>query len=139
MTKTYYQKENINLWYIITVMCIGVIVFGFMLIKYFAWQVLPIIAIGISKIIKLSKNPEVEAIALNEERITLLNLPNHASYLFSNIADIKLGSKFTNGYLVLKDTKKKVILNSVAISLEDQKEINALIKSKIELTNNASH
>jgi len=40
-------------------------------------------------------------------------------------------SKYTNGYLFLKDTKKKIIINSVAIDLEDQKEIVNLIRTKI--------
>lgn len=131
MTKTFYQKENVKLWYFIIILCLGVIVFGYTLIEYFAWQVLPVIAIGISKIIKLNKNPEAEAIVLNEEGITLLNSPNKPSYLYSNISDIKMESKYTNGYLFLKDTKKKIIINSVAIDLEDQKEIVNLIRTKI--------
>jgi len=102
-----------------------------MLVNYFAWQVLPIIAIGIGKIITISKKPIQEAVLLNNDGIKLLNSLEQPFYPYSNIHKIKMESKLTNGYLVLKDTQKKVNINSVAINIEDQRDIVAQVKKNI--------
>ena len=108
MNKTYYRKENVHLWYLIIFLGIALLVFGYTLVRYFAWQVLPIIAIGVGKLISLSKNPEVATISLNDEGITLLNNSEDPPfYEYANISAIKIDSKAFNGHLRLKNPKKK--------------------------------
>ena len=131
VTKTYYKKENKYLWYFILALCTGLIFFGWWLVKYFAWQVIPLIAISIGKIISISKKPHTAVIKLNDSGIQLLTADEHPLYVFSNISKIHLQSRGFNGYLKLKDSKNKIILDSAAIPLEDQKEIAALVNQKI--------
>ncbi len=129
--KTYYKKENKYLWYFILTLCTSLIVFGWWLVKYFAWQVLPLVVITIAKIIKLQKDPRTAVIELNENGLQLLTIKDKPFYGFSNISSIQLEDRAFNGYLKLKDAKKKIRLDSVAIPLEDQKEIAAFVNSKI--------
>jgi len=131
MTQTYYQKENIYLWYFVVLLCVGALIFGYTLVRYFAWQVFPIIVIGAVKIYKLHKNPETPVIELDENGITLLTAKDNPFYLFKDISSIQMNSKSINGFLKLKSQKKKVIINSVAIAIDDQKEIAAFVNSKI--------
>ena len=130
MTKTYSKKENKFLWYFILALCIGLLIFGWLLVEYFAWQVMPLIVITIVKIAKLHKNPFTPVIELTDTGIQLLT-PNNNFYAFTTISSIHLQDRAFNGYLKLKDSKKKIIIDSVAIPFEDQKEIAALINQKI--------
>ncbi|HIP34113.1 MAG TPA: hypothetical protein EYG89_05260 [Bacteroidia bacterium] len=52
-------------------------------------------------------------------------------YSFDDIKDIKMNSKSFNGHLKLKSQKKKVILDSVAIDLYDQKQIAETVNNYI--------
>ena len=52
-------------------------------------------------------------------------------YAFSNIASITINSRALNGNLKLIDSKKKIILDSVAIPIRDQKEIAAFVNKKL--------
>ncbi|GEM_PF-3672512 len=131
MTQTYYQKENVLLWYLVLTLCVGLVIFGYTLVKYFAWQVFPIIIIGVVKIYKLHKNPETPVIELDDNGIRLLTSKDKPFYRFKDISDIQMNSKSFNGFLKLKSQKKKVIINSVAIPIYDQKEIAAFVNSKI--------
>jgi hypothetical protein len=131
VTKTYYKKENKYLWYFILALCTGLIIFGWWLVEYFAWQVMPLIAISIAKTIGISKNPSTPVIELNEDGLQLLTLNNTPLYSFSNISEIHIEDRSFNGYIKLKDSNKKIRLDSVAIPLEDQKEIAALVNQKI--------
>ncbi len=132
MTQTYNQKENVYLWYFIVFLCTGALIFGYTLVQYFAWQVFPIIVIGGAKIYKLYKNPEMPAIELCDTGIALLTSNDNPFYSYTDISSIQMNSKSFNGHLKLKNQKKKVIINSVAIALEDQKEIVAFVESKIQ-------
>ena len=132
MTKTYYKKENITIWYFLLMLIIGVIIFGYVLVRYFVWQVLPLIIMIITKIVKLSKNNVSPILTLDDSSLTVLNpVLGDKKYLFSDISEIHLNSKSLNGYIKLKSDKKKIRLDSVAIDLIDQQEIANTINAKI--------
>jgi len=132
MTKTYYKKENILVWYFLLALTIGLIIFGYVLVRYFVWQVLPLIIMIISKIFKLSKNNTSPIIELNNTGIKILNpVLGDQFYPYTDISKIHLNSKTLNGYIKLKSKKKKIRIDSVAIDINDQKEISTFINNKI--------
>ena len=132
MTKTYYKKENILVWYFLLALTIGLIIFGYVLVRYFAWQVLPLIIMTISKIFKLSKNNTSPIIELNNTGIKILNpVLGDQFYPYTDISEIHLNSKILNGYIKLKSKKKKIRIDSVAIDINDQKEISTFVNNKI--------
>jgi len=92
---------------------------------------MPLIAISIAKIIGISKNPRTPVIELNENGLQLLTIKDTPLYVFSNISEIHMEDRVFNGYLNLKDSKKKIRLDSVAIPLEDQREIAVFVTNKI--------
>jgi hypothetical protein len=130
MEKTYYKKENILIWYVLLALIIGLIIFAYVLIHYFVWQVIPLLVMIISKISKLSKNNTSPAIELNEEGLIVVNpkLGNQL-YTYNDITEIKMNSKYLNGYIKVKS--KKIRIDTVAIDLVDQQEIVTFVKSKI--------
>jgi hypothetical protein len=132
MEKTYYRKENILIWYILLALIIGLIIFGYVLIRYFVWQVIPLLIVIISKINTLRKNNISPIIILNEEGLTVVNpkLGNQL-YTYNDITAIKIDSKYLNGYIKVKSKKFKIRIETVAIDLADQREIVAFVKSKI--------
>jgi len=132
MNKIYYKKENITVWYILLALTIGLIVFGYKLAHYFAWQVLPLIIMIISKIAKLLKNNVSPIITLDDTSLTIINsVLGDKMYLYSNIKEIHMNSKSLNGYIRLKSQNKKIRIDSVAIDLVDQQEITSIINTKI--------
>lgn len=131
MTKIYFKKENLLIWYFLLATGIGLLIFGWLLIEYFAWQALLLFGFAISKIISISKKPITPVIELNDEGITLLGLNDQPFYPFVNINKIHLDSRALNGYIKLKNSGKKIILDSVAISVKDQREITAFINQRI--------
>ena len=132
MTKTYYKKENILVWYFLLALTIGLIIFGYVLVRYFVWQVLPLIIMIISKIFKLSKNNTSPIIELNNTGIKILNpVLGDQFYPYTDISKIHLNSKTLNGYIKLKSKKKKIRIDSVAIDLYDQKQIVETVNSYI--------
>ena len=134
MTKTYYKKENITVWYLLLILVIGLLIFGYVLIHYFVWQVLPLAIMIITKIAKLSKNNINPIIELDDTSITIINpILGNKKYLYKDISEIHLNSKALNGYIKLKSNKKKIRVDSVAIDLVDQQEITRIVNSKITL------
>ena len=134
MTKTYYKKENITVWYFLLVLVIGLLILGYTLIHYFIWQVLPLIIMIITKTAKLSKNNINPIIELDDTSITVINSAlGNKNYLYKDISKIHLNSKAFNGYIKLKFDRKKIVLDSVAIDLIDQQEIARIVNSKITL------
>ncbi|WP_324028226.1 hypothetical protein QSV08_09925 [Maribacter sp. BPC-D8] len=131
MTRIYFKKENLILWYILFAMGIAVLIFGWLLIEYFAWQAILILSIAIYKIISISKKPITPVLELNDEGITLLGLNDQPFYPFVNINKIFLDSCTLNGYINLKTPNKKVILDAVAISMKDQREIADFVNQRI--------
>ncbi|MEP2240274.1 MAG: hypothetical protein ABJI22_18045 [Maribacter sp.] len=131
MTKIYYKKENLLLWYFLLAAGIGLPIFGWILIEYFAWQALPLIGIAIYKIISISNKPIIPVIELSDEGINLLSSQDKNFYPFNNIKKINLDSRALNGYIKLKNPDKKVILDSVAISITDQREIADFVNQRI--------
>lgn len=132
MKKTYYKKENILIWYLLLALTIGLIIFGYVLVRYFVWQVLPLIIMVIGKIVKLSKNNTNPIIALDDTSLTVLNpVLGNKVYLYSDISRIQLNSKALNGFIKLKSTNKKVRIDSVAIDLIDQQDIVMQVTNKI--------
>ena len=131
MTRIYFKKENLILWYFLFAMGVAILIFGWLLIEYFAWQAILILSISISKIIGINKKPITPILELNDEGITLLGLKDHPFYPFANINIIHIDSRALNGYIKLKNPNKKVILESVAISIKDQREIAAFVNQKL--------
>jgi len=132
MHKTYYKKENISIWYFLLILIIALIIFGYVLIHYFVWQALPLLVMIISKINKLSNNNTSPIIELDNNGLTIVNpVLGDKIYLYSDISDIYMNSKALNGYMKLKSSKKKIRIDSVAIDLVDQQEIESIIKAKI--------
>ncbi|MBJ2175703.1 hypothetical protein JBL43_15730 [Aureibaculum sp. A20] len=132
MTKTYCKKENVILWYFLLALGIGIMLFGWFLVKYFAWQAFLIFGVAIPKIISISKNPITPVIELNDKGLKLLTIAEQPFYEFSNIASIQMDSRSFNGKIKLKDAKKKIVIDSVAISLQDQQEIVAFVNQRIQ-------
>ena len=134
MIKTYYKKENITVWYLLLILIFGLLIFGYTLIHYFLWQVLPLAIMIITKIAKLSKNNINPIIELDDTSITIINpILGNKNYLYKDISEIHLNSKALNGYILLKFNKKKIRVDSVAIDLIDQQEIVRIVNSKITL------
>jgi len=134
MNKTFYRKENIFIWYVLLVLIIGLILFGYLLIHYFVWQAIPLLVIIIAKINTLHKNSVSPIIILNEEGLMVVNpkLGNQL-YRYNDIKAIKMDSKYLNGYIKVKSKKFKIRLETVAIDLVDQKEIVKLVNQKAHL------
>jgi len=134
MTKTYYKKENITIWYLLLLLVIGLIAFGYILVKYIVWQVIPLLAIAILKIQTLKNNHISPIIALDDKGLTTINPKlGNQFYAYDDISAIHLNSKSLNGYIKVKSKKnKKIRLDTVAIDLIDQREIENLVNSKIQ-------
>ncbi len=134
MIKTYYKKENITLWYLLLFLVLGLIAFGYILIKYIVWQVIPLLAMIVFKIQALKNNHISPIIILNEDGLTTINPKlGNQFYTFDDISVIKMNSKLFNGYIKVKSKKnEKIRLDSVAIDLVDQQEIENLVNSKIK-------
>jgi len=132
MTKTFYKKENITVWYLLLLLVLGLIAFGYILIKYIVWQVIPLLVMVIFKIQALKNNPISPIIELSEDGLTTINPKlGNQFYAFDDISAIKMNSKLLNGYIKVKSKKnKKTRLDSVAIDLIDQQEIVNLVNSK---------
>jgi hypothetical protein len=134
MHKTYYKKESITVWYFLLILTIGLIIFGYVLARYFVWQVLPLIIMIIIKIIKLSKNNINPIIELDDKGLTIINnVLGNPFYAYSDISAIKMQSKVLNGYIKIKSKKHKIRIDSVAIDLIDQQEIENTVNAKITL------
>ena len=134
MTKTYYKKENITIWYFLLLLVFGLIAFGYILIKYIVWQVIPLLAIAIFKIQALKDNHISPIIELDDKGLTTINPElGNQFYAFDDISAIHMNSKLLNGYIKIKSKKnKKTRIDSVAIDLVDQQEIENLVNSKIQ-------
>jgi hypothetical protein len=134
MQKTYYKKENILVWYFLLALTIGLIIFGYVLAHYFVWQVVPLIIMVIGKIVKLSKNNTNPIIELDDKGLTIINdVLGNKFYAFSDISAIKMQSKALNGYIKTKSKKHKIRIDTVAIDLVDQQEIENMVNAKITL------
>jgi len=134
MHKTYYKKENIIVWYFLLALIIGLIIFGYVLIHYFVWQVFPLIIMVIGKIAKLSKNNTNPIIKLDDEGLTIINeVLGNQFYAYNDISAIKMQSKALNGYIKTKSKKYKIRIDTVAIDLVDQQEIENKVNAKITL------
>lgn len=129
MNKVYNQKENVNIYIGLLLLMITVYTWGVWLINYHSFILIGAVSLMIFKIIKISKNPEVPVVKLTDTEIELLI--TNKTYNYSEISMIHINSKWLNGHLILKESNKKQIINSVAISLEDQKEIREFVLSKI--------
>ena len=134
MTKTYYKKENITIWHLLLLLVLGLIAFGYILIKQIVWQVIPLLAIAILKIQALKNNHINPIIKLNEDGLTTINTKlGNQFYAFNDISAIHINSKLLNGYIKVKSKRnKKIRIDSVAIDLIDQQEIENLVNSKIK-------
>ena len=137
MNKTFYRKENIFIWYVLLVLIIGLILFGYLLIHYFVWQAIPLLVIIIAKINTLRKNSVSPIIILNEEGLTVVNpkLGNQL-YTYDDITAIKMDSKYLNGYIKVKSKKFKIRIETVAIDLADQEEIVVFVNKKLSKNDN---
>ncbi len=134
MYKTYYKKENVIVWYFLLALIIGLIIFGYVLIHYFVWQVLPLLIMIIIKIIKLSKNNTNPIIKLDDNGLTIINeVLGNPFYAYNDISAIKMQSKALNGYIKTKSKKHKIRIDTVAIDLVDQQEIENKVNAKITL------
>ncbi len=134
MTKTYYKKENTTIWYLLLLLVLGLIAFGYILIKQIVWQVIPLLAIAIFKIQTLKKNHISPIIELDDKGLTTINPKlGNQFYNFDDISAIHMNSKSLNGYIKIKSkNNKKIRLDSVAIDLIDQQEIVNYVNSKIQ-------
>lgn len=89
--------------------------------------------ISIFKVYDINKNPKKPTIELNDNGLTLINKKSGNQFCtYDDISFMKMNSKALNGYLKLKSTKKKVIIDYVALDLLDQKEIVMYISKKIK-------
>ncbi len=120
------------LWYFIIALCLGLIIFAYTLIRYVAWQVIPLVFIAIAKINTISKNSLQEIITLDDKGLTIINETlGNPFYSYSDITAIKMQSKALNGYIKIKSKKFKIRIDTVAIDLVDQQEIENIVNAKI--------
>ncbi len=132
MNKVYYKNESKLVWYLLLVFTVAVVLTGYLLVNYFAWQLIPLWAIIGGKIYAISTNPPVAIVQLDDEGMTMLNEKlGNTFYAYEDILSIKMNSKALNGHLKLKSKKGKTHLDSVTIQIEDQREIVRLVTSKI--------
>ena len=91
MNKTYYKKENITLWYLLLFLVLGLIAFGYILIKYIVWQVIPLLAMIVFKIQTLKNNHISPIIILSEDGLTTINPKlGNQFYAFDDISAIHM-------------------------------------------------
>lgn len=129
MNKIYNQKENINLYIFFIILFVALYIWAVWLVNYHLYLLfLPLIVLLI-KVIKIKKNPEEPVIKPTDTEIHFLITGK--TFKYSEIKHIHLNSKWTNGHLLLKATNKKEIINSVAISLDNQNEIRVFVLNKI--------
>ena len=129
INKTYYQKQNPKYFVAISVVLIAIYFGIYYFLHQHAWLMIPVAILLFVKARQVQKNPISSAITIDEEGIYIHS--KKTKYEYAELADIQLGSKYKDGYVLLKDARKKVHLNSVAISLEDQEEIQSVVQSKI--------
>ncbi len=129
---TYTKKENPYIWFGITILASLVFYAGIYYVNYYLWILLPIIILGITKAIKILNNPKVPVLKLDSNGLTVLKKnEENVLYPYHEITEVHIYSKLLNGYIKTKDNSKKIHLDTVAIDIEDQKEITEIITSKI--------
>ena len=129
INKTYNQKQNPKWFFLLGIAFVGIYLIIYYVWNQHTWLLIPITILLFVKAFKIQKNPVLPAVSIDEEGMYVHF--KKAKYTYSEIAEIKLGSKYKDGYIVLKSTGKKVPLNSVAMSLEDQAEIQSVVQRKI--------
>lgn len=130
MNKIYNKKPNILIYILLLAVIVIVQIWAIEVMNYYSIVVILGALFLLMKIIKIKINPEEPVIKLTDTEIHLLTADKKIKY--SEISDIRLNSKLSNGSLTLKETKKKVIIDSAEISRDDQKEILDFILNKIK-------
>ena len=128
MNKTYNQKENIYIYLFFLIVFAALYLVGVWIVNYHLYVLFPAFVIFLIKAIKLKKEPEEAVLKLTDTEIHFLKTGK--SFKYSDIERIHLNSKWKNGFLILKSSKKKEYI-SAAISKEDQKEIRDFVTKKI--------
>lgn len=137
MTKTYSKKESVKPYYFLLALGVAVIIFGLLLANYFAWQAFPLLGIAIFKISNISKNSDTPVIELSDEGLKILAmfskpLLEQPFYEFSKISSIQLKGISHYGHLRLKESNKKILLDSSGISAQDKDEIISFVEQRIQ-------
>ena len=127
MNKTFHQQEKAWIYFGLAFLLLGVFLFGIWLVDYYTWVVIAPFIIVLGKGFR-SRNP-VPAVLLTEESISFLITDK--LYRFEDIKNFNANSKWFNGSLRLKNKNKKIPVPTVALSLDDQKEITDYIKTKL--------
>lgn len=129
---TYTKKENPYIWFGITILASIVFYAGIYYVNYYLWVLLPIIILGIAKGLKTLNKPKVPVLKLDGKGLTVLKEnEENILYPYHEITEVHIYSKLLNGYIKTKYNSRKIHLDTVAIDMEDQKEITEIITSKI--------
>ena len=132
MNKTYYKNENKYLYFGISIAALIVFIVGINLVDLYLWILIPAILFMAIKGIQIHKTPATAVLKIDQKGLTIINKKSgNKYYSFKDIEFIKMNSKSLNGHLKIKNQKKKIILDSVAIDLNDQQEIVEVVNNKI--------
>jgi hypothetical protein len=133
MTYIYSKKENPYIYFGLSLALFAVFYAGIYYVNYYLWIVLPALAFVMAKGFTILKTPEVPVIKLDDSGITTIHENKGASlfYAYKDISVIKMQSNYLNGYLKLTGKNKKIILDSVAIPIDKQREIVNIVSLKI--------
>lgn len=133
MTYIYSKKENPYIYFGLSLALLAVFYAGIYYVNYYLWVVLPALAFIAAKGFAILKTPEVPVIRLDEGGITTIhkNKDSNLFYAYKDISAIKMHSRYLNGHIKLIDKNKKVVLDSVAIPIDKQREIVNIVSLKI--------
>lgn len=132
MSTIYSKKENTYLYFILALLLFTIFIAGIYFVNYYVWYVLAPVILLIVKGFTILKKEETPVIKLDDEGITVLkeNIEN-TLYAYKDIIEIKINSNYFNGFIKTRNEKRKIILDSVAIPLDKQQEIEKTVNSRI--------
>lgn len=133
MTLIFSKKEKPHIYFGLSIALLAVFYAGVHYVNYYPWVAIPALLFTFSKALIIIKNPEVPVIQLDNDGITTLPLKKDGTsfYAYRDIESVKMQSIVLNGHIKLKEVKRKIIIDSVAIPKEKQQEIVRFINNRI--------
>ena len=131
MNLIYSKKENPYLYFVLALLVLGAFIAGIYFVNYYLWYILAPVVLLTVKGFNILKKEEIPVIKLNNEGLTVLKEnQENIIYAYSDISEIKMNSNLFNGFIRIKNHSKKVHLDSVAIPLSKQAEIENIVNAR---------
>lgn len=131
MNLIYSKKENPYLYFVLALLVLGAFIAGIYFVNYYLWYILAPVVLLTVKGFNILKKEEIPVIKLNDDGLTVLKEnQENIIYAYSDISEIKMNSNLFNGFIRIKNYSKKIHLDSVAIPLSKQAEIENMVNAR---------